>query len=740
MALAPLLAAHAQQTTGENSSGFEPLEEVVVTAEKRQQALSDVGVSITALPAATVESFQLVDFEKYFGFVPGLSADLQGVRDNRGLGNVGVRGIEDIGFGGSRNAVGYYLNETPIVIINPRLFDLERIEVLRGPQGTLYGSSSLNGTIKIVTKQPVVNRFESDVRASAGSVESGGTNYSFDGMVNVPMGDKVALRLTGSAEELGGYVDFHELDENLQPTGYIKNDINVERFAGGRIALAIEPADNFSIIPSVNYSKRWGPSDDRFMPELGFEQRFALETPYTNENLLADVTINWNLGSMQLVSSTSYFWLKNDSLWDITDGFAFGYNPPVRVPELTELGFRDWTQELRLVSNWDKPLQFVTGVFYKDRKSKNIINVSGVGQPAWFGFPIPNNTLFTADDEGTVRESAIYFEGTYHFSPAWALVAGGRWFDFKYSRYDIFQGIEFLVENQYLSQGTENTESGFVPRVRLEYRPANDSLLYASASKGFRPGGGNFPLPPTPGCQSALTAVFGKPVEPMEYKSDSLWSYELGGKFSWLNNHLAINTALFYIDWRDTQVPVSLNEGTGLCTFSGPTVNLGAVHSKGGELELQAAPFKGLVLSVGVSYIDAAVAEQMSYPGATFIIAAAGEPMIDVPKWSGSAMVDYSFPLTTSVGAYVRADYRYQGARNAEFGSTLVTKDAYEITDLRLGAQFHGGWQTEAYAENLFNAKPSLLGTPWSTTFGPYGVDRTLRPRTIGVSVSKSFR
>jgi len=716
------------------------VEEVVVTAQKRQESIQDVAVGMTAIGAQELENLRINDFEDYLSLVPGLSSNLAGPVSDRGVRPIGLRGVQTVTntIVNGQNTVGFYINDTPIPVANPRLVDLERIEVLRGPQGTLYGSSSLAGTVKLVTKRPQLDEVNGHVEAGFSSVDNGSTGYEVEALVNLPLSDRSAFRLSAYTEEQSGYIDFVDVNVTGAPTGFTQQDVNDMSARGGRAAFRFDLTDRLRLNASYMYSKRELDSADLIMPNesgISFFGRFVM--PRYDEFSLADVNLEWDAGPVTVVSTTALFDSKSDSVSDITDALA-SLLRPLPVVELLYTPYanrnEELTHETRVVSTTDSAWQYVAGIFYTDREEVSHTFLPAYGKTSVLGvFPIVNDILFTNTSPRVRKEIAAFGELTYRFTDRWAVTAGLRYFDFDFETLDDFFGSTVLVPGGAQTLTGAAQEDGFVPKLRLELRPTDAQLYYATAAKGFRMGGANFPLPTNvPACAAQVQAVFGQPTLPSGFESDSLWSYELGGKTSWLGGRLIANASAYYIDWDNTQV----SSGT-LCQFSGAVLNVGAVESRGIEVEVQAVPNDRVKLGLAGAYVKSEVAERLQLPGATRVFAEVGAPMPDVPEWSVSATADYAFPLSAVWQGFARADYRYVTSRPVNL-TTTAEKDAFGLGNFRLGTT-NERWTASLYVENFTDERPSLAGTPASTTLASRGVGYTLRPRTYGMILERQF-
>jgi len=709
------------------------LEEIIVTAEKREVVLSDVPISISVISGDNLRQFGITDFSSLGSLVPGLSGQIfEGSVQNRGPRTLGLRGIQSLSltFFGSQNTVGFYINETPVSVVNPRLVDLERVEVLRGPQATLYGSSSLAGTIKLVTTQPKFEKTEAFVGAETSFTQDGGLNYAVEGSYNAPIGKAAAFRGSGYYESQDGYIDFREIDVFGDATGRTTKDANQNVSYGGMAALAFTPNESLTITPSIVFSHRKTDMADFFNAGRAVQYNHFPQDG-SDEFVLTDLNIKWDVASGSINSNTAYFDMDSDALRDLTDLFGLSAAPnPALIPFENYITQKDFTHETRYASDFKGPYQVIGGVFYTNKEEVSGSFSDGTGIASIFGIPIPDNTILKSSFERKREELAFFGEASYEFTDKLKFVGGLRWFDVEYRNDDLATGI-FPTQ----ARGTAS-ESDTIFKGRVEFRPVDGALIYGSVSEGYRMGGANPPLP-SPLCDAGALAFYGTLPAPLAYSSDSLISYEIGGKWAPESKPVEVSAAVYYIDWQDPQIPVVLGGG---CPLSGFVGNAGAAKSVGGELEISARPLDSWQVWMGVAYTNAEVAETLAYPGATVVIAEDGDPLPDIPKWTVSLMSDYRAPLTEGWEGYFLADYRYNDEQPADFSGT-VYREAVNLVNLRIGAVSDTQLDVSLYVNNVFDDTPSLGPFTFGGTAGGGGRfnDYTLRPRTIGIAVRKHF-
>ena len=791
LAIGSMGAANAQEGNADDDQATY-LEEIIVTASKREQSVQDVSVSITSITGDTMTRFGIRDFNDYINLVPGLSTSQRSAASELGPREVGLRGVQTISgaFLVGQNTVGFYIDETPVTMSNPRLVDLERIEVLRGPQGTLYGAASLAGAIKIVTRKPDFERFDGHVMASVSDTEFGGGNFDVEAMLNIPVSERLALRVSAYREENDGYIDIHEIDIFANPTGdLVKKDANGETVTGGRLALSLLATDSLTISASVmhdntkqdatNYLHPRSPGDTGTLSVPGQLYRsFGIGAPYVAaldgdrndyddpiflgrglDNIytkftLSNLTFDWQINdSFRAVSNTSYYVDEMTMRLDVTEAFgllvsdANGLPAPRYMPGDYSPENEEITHETRLQTTWDRKANFTAGVFYTNRREDyNTRFFAGenttVSFPA-FGLLLPNSPdgyIFWSTSYRDRDEFALFGEATYDFTDQWRAVVGMRAFWHEFALWDHFRGNPlFISGGDFVLEGG-NKDDGVVPNFKLEYRPTDNALFYASAAEGFRMGGANFPLPDSPACRAELQARIGTPRTPERYLSDSLWTYELGWKQTFGDGRVTTALAWFYTDWQDTQVGVN-----PLCQLNGSVINLGSVESQGVEFEMSAAISEYLVLAMNLTYIDSQIGEDYIPEGSDPSLdplAEKGGPMPDVPMWMGSVLADFSMPINPGTEFFVRGDYSY---RSEQAGSAFATAGAagtqngYGELNARLGIAWKQ-WEFTLFGDNLTGELPSIEGVPGSFTLvGFRETDITIRPFTWGLSVRMNF-
>jgi len=726
LTMARSLPAHAQATPQASAAGSESLEEVVVSATKRNESIQNVGMSITAMPAAELEAKGVQQFFDFATAVPNLSFGV-GAAD----GSLAARGIYLRGIQGA-NTTGFYIDDTPVLeTLDPHIVDLQRIEVLRGPQGTLYGADSMGGTVRLITAQPNASATEGQVHLGLSYTDHGDVNDLAEGSVNVPLVSNVlSLRASGYYQFDSGFMYRGIGPDESAPPVYTLHDIGSMKYYGGSVALRWQPIDGLSVTPRIMYQR----SDEDGTPYATYNpnnlvQReiFNIEEGGIDKWYLASLTINYTVPWGTFVSSSGYFdrntfEIENDTDVAFVDAPFVGIALPSPVPSpiTRKLDFWRFAQELRFVSSFSGPLQTLLGFYYNNStRPRDYEWTLQNGAP-------PANLLSFIDKRGD-REYAFFGDLTYTVTSNLKATVGLRYYNdtatfTQYTNGAFFGG----APSTYSAPST--TESGVTPRYLLEYKITPDVLFYASAAKGFREGGNNIALPPGPppsGCDQDLANAGLTASEVATFKSDDLWDYEAGFKTSLADHRYTLNVTGFYIDWSKIQQLISLP----LCGY-GLTGNSGAARSTGAELEFEGRLLEELTAGFGLGYEDARITEQGV--GSPLPV---GSPVQGVPGITIAANLEYRHRFTANWTGFGRIDYSHIGeswsANNAQVN--LLRRPAYNLTDLRFGGETDR-YTIAGYVKNLTNEHANegdaiLIGAELA------GQPRFVvnRPRTIGI-------
>jgi iron complex outermembrane recepter protein len=720
--------SHAQTDTSESTSGPR-LEEVVVTATKRAASVQDVPVSITAISARDLEAMGANQFFDYGTDIPNLSFGI-GAAD----GNLAGRGIALRGIQGS-NTTGFYIDDTPVLeTLDPHIVDIARIEVLRGPQGTLYGAESMGGTVRIITEQPDVSArgVTGQVHVGGSWTEHGGFNNIEEGVVNIPLvTDTLAVRMSAFHQFDDGWFN-KDIGPYTAPPTTTLTQVGSMRYYGGQIAIKYQPMSELSITPRIMYQRTEQdgvPYAYNYAENLTQREVFDLATGGTDKWYLASLTINYTAPFGNFVSSTAYFDRNTFETEDDTDFTTYAFSPPSPTPSpiTRALDLRRFAQEVRFASTFHGPFQMLVGGFYSD--STRPRNYEWTAQELK---GVPNANVLTFIDSREAKEKAIFGDVSYDILSNLKATVGVRWFedDATFTQYTngLFYGNVGTTYN-----APPFNASGFTPKYLLEYRATPDVLVYGSAAKGFREGGENIALPPGPapiGCDTDLHNLGLTAAQVANFKSDNLWNYEVGAKSSFADHRFTLNGAAFWIEWDQIQQLVSLP----LCGY-GVTANAGHARSQGVELEFNGRLTPELTLGVAFGYEDARITEKGATPQPV------GSPVYQVPKVNYAANLEYARPMTPEWSGFARASYAYVGhSYSGNNYPPLEYRASYNIADLRLGAR-RSSLELTAFVKNLTN-KHANLGDAILIGAEVPGMPRFVinQPRTIGLEGRYSFK
>ncbi len=704
------------------------LEEIIVTANKRSELLQEIPTSIRAFSGEELERLGANAIEDYAAVTPGLQ--LTGVRNST---QVNMRGVTTgpVNHDQSEIAetVGIYLDETPIAVqrFNPnlKLYDLERVEVLRGPQGTLYGAGSMAGAVRMITRKPDPSVFDASTSLSTNMVADGGMGYSFDGMVNVPLGDTLALRAVGFYRHDAGYID-------NEYTG--KKDVNDLDASGGRVAMRWNASDALSFDAMVSYQDQKTGAAAYYAPEVGdLKSIIDGREPSHDKTTILSLTSTYQMGFADLTVALSH--LKKDFTYELDDGtftnFVTGTRDGLGGVMVNHANQDDTNLEVRLSSNADHKLEWTVGVFYQKAKNDygQDFTVPGVDAVAGFDstdFGANPDQLYYSAIKHDDKQLALFGEVGIPITTALKLTIGGRYFDSTQDSTIDFRGIF-----AYPAIGVEKfhaTEDGFNPKVNLSYQIGADHVIYAQAAKGFRLGGTNEPVP-LPYCQASLDAV-GLTNPPESYKSDSLWNYEIGAKTQWLDRRLTINGAIYKIKWNDPQVTAQLPCGFNIF------MNAGGLDIYGGELEVAAQITRDLTARVNYGYVDSSLSEDMP-----FLNAHEGDTAPYTPKDTFSAVFDYQHPIRDGLDLLGALVYSYRSSINTKFNpnaSQAFELGGFSTLNAKAGVAWEK-WSVELYGDNLTNERGELNRFNNPFHLNPATDLTVIEPRTIGVRLDYKF-
>jgi iron complex outermembrane receptor protein len=771
-------------------------EEVTVTAMLREQNVSDVPFSIAAPTEEVLRARNIENLE-------GLAANVAGFTvQNLGPGQsqVAMRGVSSGQIvrdqPGVKEQVGAYLDDSVISLslFTPDLdlFDVGRVEVLRGPQGTLFGSGSESGTVRYITNQPVLGVTKWFGELGAYTIHEGNQGGDAKLGFNTPLGDKAALRVVGYYNRMGGYIDA------VQPNLSVKEDVNTGYRAGGRAAIRFAPSDRLSITPRFVYQKvkmdGWNRIDTynilaneftttRPKVVLGDRKQFTqLDETFTDKFALGDLNINYNFGSAALTSITSY---TNRDVLVIRDataltasitGGSIGLGERVYTldaPLYDATKAKVWTEELRL-SGGKNRVRWVAGGFYShtDRDYGQNLPVLGFEQLTGIptaGLRAPKDSLFFSDLGYKLDQLALFGEATVSLGDELSLTGGLRYYHFDEDKEQIFDGIFGNDDNgtKLVSQPGTTKANGVAPRVILSYKVSDKASLNAQASRGFRLGGINDPLN-VPLCTPQDLVTFGGKET---WKDETAWNYEVGAKSRILGNRGSFNVAAFYMDIRDLQATVTAGSCSSRVVFNVPKA-----RSQGFEVELEAAPNRNFDFAVSGTYNDPQLRSTLTStaPGGAVSIVSGiekGRRLPTVPKVQLAAAATYQWQLRPGSLAYLTGIYQHVGSRFTQVGDDVLAfpetlppgslalppfgattpgfpytasifryeteMPAYDIVNARVGLR-REKWDLALYANNLTDERALLSLDRERGTRARIGY-LTNQPRTFGVTLRFNY-
>ena len=747
----------AQQTAANqaNQASQANGEAITVTAQKRPQVLIDVPQSITVVSGATLEHQQATNFQDYLKLVPGLQLD----QSNPGEGRLILRGLNT---GGVASSVAVYLDETQfgsstglvngaVLAADFDTFDVNRIEVLRGPQGTLYGANSLGGLLKFVTNDPDTRRVLARGRVSLEDTKGGDVSYRGQAVINVPLSSTVAFRASGSYRRDGGFIDSVGTKGtdgfgNVLTSDFAKN-INGSKSYGGRASLLFKPSDVFSLRLSADLqdirteSPTFVESDPNTLQELhgGLTQSRFLH-PFGNlDYRVYNALLNYDLGFATLTSSTSFGKQDQTRRQDLTFNLlglikfftgAFTGTPVTSDISLDQnTNDKKFTQEVRLASHQNDRFEWLLGGYYT--KEEGLIFQQFLGFDPITKNPTVFPPLFTPLAQVSLsshyKEFAGFANATVHLTDRFHLDFGGRYSHNDQRAAQTAKGI--LAGNVVINTNLKSSDHVFTYSVAPRFEIDKQASVYVRVAKGYRPGGPNV-VPPNP--PAGFQASFGP---------DTSTNYELGFKGETRDHRASLDAAIYHIDWNNIQLLTSINN-------FGLNINGGKAKVDGAELTATYRPIPGLNLSGNAAYTNARLGDDLPPVGGA-VAALSGTQLPWTPKFSFALNGDYSWPITGRAEAFVGASYRHLSDQTADYDAAFRTANghqrivpSYGVFDLRGGVDF-GRFSIEAYAKNLFNSD-GKISTTGTTANGlplyPGGALGTgvIRPRVIGISLTAS--
>jgi iron complex outermembrane receptor protein len=766
--------AEAQQATHTDAG---QIEEIVVTAEKREATIETTAISITALSGGDIQDRGFTDLASLLKTVPGVSIRTSGP----GMTEFEMRGVASNG--GNSPTVGFYFDETSLtaaaatnegkIVISPDLYDLSRVEVLRGPQGTLYGSGSMGGTIKLVPNAPNPAAFDASAEVKFADTDHGGFDHAENGMVNLPFWNgKAALRIVGSYSYDAGWIDrvviapgqfplpgglvngpygpYYTTRGNVlaAPVAADYHDVNHVEKTSVRVSAVFRPVDGLTIAPSYFYQKlRSGglPYIDSSPATDAFYQPFDTPERYSDEFRLGVLSVKYRTDAFEISSATSY-WSRHEPLQQDTaeawstyllplgfgvTGFTTGNGNLGQSYAYEDNRSHQTTEELRISSVGDTRFKWLFGYFYSD-----FVSPWDIVFPSQSGASNPNigtNNLFSYFTPFKILQQSFFGELTYNITDPLSVTVGARRYHYNSAVYlDQFGGLA----GGTTQLATGEREQGVTPKLTLSYQFDKDLLVYATAAKGFRPGGGTGPVPTSgaTSCEAQLQVEYNSHgafvAGPIQFKSDSVWSYELGEKWRTADNRLTVNAAAYFEKWNGVQQTNSLSS----CGYV-YTANAGDAHVYGGELEVNAVVVHDLQALANISYSHSTLVST-SLTGSVF---SAGSAIQQVPKVTGTLALSYRHQFTDDLALTARAESTYTGSRT-DATYSVNTLPSYDLTNVRAGIDT-GRWSAVLFVNNVADKRvPLNTVTQDATNVADWNRIAVNQPRTAGIDLNVRFR
>jgi iron complex outermembrane receptor protein len=690
----PALAA--APSAADAASEAPVLDEIVVTAQKREQRIQDVPISLSVMGGAELDKSSIQSVSDALGMIPGVAVNVTG---QGGETRLTIRGVTAAGalFAGP-SPIGYYLDSVPFGLVRSAVqpdansYDLNRIEVLRGPQGTLYGASALNGVVRVLTNDADLNEFDFKARASVSSTDSGGGNWREDAAVNMPIIDgKLAARLVVGQEHDSGWIN-----------SPIKNNINDGDLKNVRLKVNAQPIDDLSIkLGATHEEANFG------APPEGTNDFSATtkDQPITSRFSAYDAKVDYQVPWFTISSATSFFTFDNNGSLDVAPGVA---TPPLTTNQTS----RVFSEELNLNSKLDGPWRWSAGAFYRDAKDSTYQTLGNL-------IPAP---VSQAD---TSRSTAIFGElGRRFLDNQFELAVGARYF---HDDVGLDQLVLFGEPPGTPLLRTDSTFHALTPRVVLSWFPSHDYTMYASYSQGFRSG---FP-------QSELVQLVAPDFIPV--KPDKLTNYEIGGKGNLFDNKVTFDVALYYMKWKDIQQTLGIPV-PGSTAFIVASVNGQSASGVGVDFAVTYRPIQGLQLGLNFSWNG--LSEDSTVLSSGQLLFPNGSRIDDSPAYTAGALASYDFPFgSTGWAGQLAATARYtslQTTTSVSSGSGLppVVSESNSITTARtsftLVAPSH--WRVMLYSDNVGNNRgvPLASQTPYASI--------SQQPRTTGVQVDYHYK
>jgi outer membrane receptor protein involved in Fe transport len=726
------------------------IQEITVTATRREESIERVPISVAALTGADMERAGIKDLGDIAATTPGLQFTIPGQSFST-INVVSIRGLNTLG---GASVVGIYLDDTPIQgrlspVGNvgtplPILFDMNRVEVERGPQGTLFGAGSEAGTIQFIPNQPNLHSFEATTHAEVASTNGGGLSDEVGAAAGGPIVDDViGYRLSVWSRHDGGYIDL-ESPINQQT---VERNVNTDNKLAARGALTIKASEQVTITPSLYFQSIRSGDGGRFYGLFSdaangvFNDAPLAREIVTDKFYIPSVKVTADLGFADLTAIASYYHRQVDLSTDLSAfegavginnwgsplGPEYATSPNDLSPDPTGQSARAATEEIRLASKDPEALiSWIAGIFNDHRKQFDYQYLySAVIDPA-------QPLLYYAGQSIVDQQTAIFAQGDLHMTSKATLTVGARVARVTTNQINAY-GNGILNSGVPPLSSSEDKETPVTPRFAFTYQATENHMLYASIAKGFRIGGGNGELP-----------AYCNTVTPQSFSSDYVWNYELGSKNRFLDGRLQVDTSVFHLRWSNIQQLIPFPCGIQY------TANAGQAVSNGFDLSLHALLAEHLQWAVQAGYSNAHYTKTVLDPSGD-PVASAGDKVGSLPTvsppWDVDTTLDYRVPLTGDRDAYLRGEYQFhsknpgpfinQNPLNPAYLPLAVATPSTSLVNARIGFEADK-WDVGLFVNNLFDSHPLLAAQQFSpaSSFITYS---TFRPRTVGLSVTKGF-
>ncbi|WP_022960257.1 TonB-dependent receptor [Spongiibacter tropicus] len=742
-------------------------EVVVISAQRKDADIMDVPISVTNYTSEQMDIQGIRQIEDISRLTPSLVFTRQAGSSGSNSTDINIRGISS-NVGSATTAI--YIDDTPIQIRNigywggnpyPRIFDLERVEVLRGPQGTQFGASAMGGAVRFITPQPEFGDPSLYARAQVSFTDHGDESYEAGIAGGMQLSDTVAVRGSIYHNQIGGYIDQVEAVNENRGGRVLKKDINSEEVTAIKLAATWRASDALTITPSLYYQKVEGDSRDEYWENYtdstDNDYRTGVQSlePMADKFLLPSLMVQYDFETFELISNTSYFDREQDDTINylryqsfLRSGDTFGdYSNKVENNSDTVMNNsqKNFVQEIRLQSyNDDSMFDWAAG-FYYSKTEQTQEQAFGSGRTPGSDFPSWNGSGFDyypqvdgkyslyQELEVEDEQTAVFASVDWKASAALVFTAAARLSQNKFDYWDMKDGP--------LNSGTRSVvtadqkETAFTPKVGVTWTPDDENMFYSTLSKGYRPGGAQ-PNVNTEFCGADLAAL-GLSGAPSAYDEDSLWAYEVGSKNDLFNGALKMDLNLYYIEWSDIQQEVDLP--TCSLSFIG---NLSDVTGKGVDASFSFSPLASLEMGFAVGYNDTTYDDDV-YAGNGVLLKSAGQ-RLSGPRWSGNAFLQYEMMVMEYEG-YFRMDYDFTrdnlaaGGRSGTFGydPDLDALPGTNFLSMRVGARLNGA-DVSLFVDNVTNSDDKLARGHDGSGAGLYYVE-SYRPMTLGITATYRY-